>query len=156
MTLDIVPSVCPHDCPSACSLEMELIDGRQIGRVRGASGQSRLIAAPSRSFLNTSFNNAPSSIAREGRPAALVHPEVLAGLGLGDGGRMRIGNRRGSVVVHARGFGGLQKRVVIVEALWPNHAFEEDIGINLLTSADPGLPRGGAVFHDTSVWLSPA
>jgi hypothetical protein len=26
----------------------------------------------------------------------------------------------------------------------------------LLTSADPGLPRGGAVFHDTSVWLSPA
>jgi hypothetical protein len=44
---------------------------------------------------------------------------------------------------------------VIVEGLWPNHAFEEGIGINLLTSADPGLPRGGAVFHDTSVWLSP-
>jgi hypothetical protein len=46
--------------------------------------------------------------------------------------------------------------VVIVEGLWPNDAFEEGIGINLLTSADPGLPRGGAVFHDTSVWLSPA
>jgi anaerobic selenocysteine-containing dehydrogenase len=116
----------------------------------------RLIAAPSRSFLNTSFNNAPSSIAREGRPTALVHPNVLAGLGIGGGGRMRIGNRRGSVVVHARGFDGLQTRVVIVEGLWPNHAFEEGIGINLLTSADPGLPRGGAVFHDTSVWLSPA
>ena len=116
----------------------------------------RLIAAPSRSFLNTSFNNTPSSIAREGRPTALVHPEVLAGLGLRDGARMRIGNRRGSVVVYARAFGGLQRRVVIVEGLWPNHAFEEGIGINLLTSADPGLPRGGAVFHDTSVWLSPA
>jgi anaerobic selenocysteine-containing dehydrogenase len=116
----------------------------------------RLIAAPSRSFLNTSFNNTPSSTAREGRPSALVHPEVLAGLGLGDGDRMRIGNRRGSVVVHARGFDGLQARVVIVEGLWPNHAFEEGIGINLLTSADPGLPRGGAVFHDTSVWLGPA
>jgi hypothetical protein len=25
-----------------------------------------------------------------------------------------------------------------------------------LTSADPGLPGGGAVFHDTSVWLKPA
>ena len=116
----------------------------------------RLIAAPSRSFLNTSFNNTPSSIAREGRPTELVHPEVLAGLGLGDGDRIRIGNRRGSVVVHARGFDGLQRRVVITEGLWPNHAFEEGIGINLLTSADPGLPRGGAVFHDTSVWLSPA
>jgi anaerobic selenocysteine-containing dehydrogenase len=116
----------------------------------------RLIAAPSRSFLNTSFNNTPSSIAREGRPTALVHPEVLAELGLRDGDRLRVGNRRGSVVVHARGFDGLQTRVVIVEGLWPNHAFEEGIGINLLTSADPGLPRGGAVFHDTSVWLSPA
>ena len=49
----------------------------------------------------------------------------------------------------------MQKRVVIVEGLWPNHAFEEGIGINLLTSADPGLPGGGAVFHDTSVWLRP-
>jgi anaerobic selenocysteine-containing dehydrogenase len=116
----------------------------------------RLIAAPSRSFLNTSFNNTPSSVAREGRPTALVHPTVLAELGLDDGDRLRIGNRRGSVVVHTRGFDGLQPRVVIVEGLWPNHAFEEGIGINLLTSADPGLPRGGAVFHDTSVWLSPA
>jgi anaerobic selenocysteine-containing dehydrogenase len=116
----------------------------------------RLVAAPSRSFLNSTFNNTPSSVAREGRPTALVHPEVLAGLNLGDGDRVRIGNRRGSVVVHARAFDGLQRRVVIVEGLWPNHAFEEGIGINLLTSADPGLPQGGAVFHDTSVWLSPA
>ena len=116
----------------------------------------RLIAAPSRSFLNTSFNNTPSSVAREGRPTALVHPEILAGLGLSDGDRIRIGNQRGSVVVHARAFDGSQTRVVIVEGLWPNDAFEEGIGINLLTSADPGLPRGGAVFHDTSVWLCPA
>jgi anaerobic selenocysteine-containing dehydrogenase len=116
----------------------------------------RLVAAPSRSFLNTTFNNTPSSIAREGRPSALVHPEVLGELGLGDGDRLRIGNRRGSLVVHARAFDGLQRRVVVVEGLWPNQAFEEGVGINLLTSADPGLPRGGAVFHDTAVWLSPA
>jgi anaerobic selenocysteine-containing dehydrogenase len=115
----------------------------------------RLVAAPSRSFLNTSFNNTPSGIAREGRPTALLHPTALAGLGLADGDRLRIGNGKGSVVVHARAFDGLQRRVVIVEGVWPNHAFEEGIGINLLTSADPGLPRGGAVFHDTSVWLLP-
>jgi anaerobic selenocysteine-containing dehydrogenase len=116
----------------------------------------RLIAAPSRSYLNTSFNNTPSSVAREGRPTVLVHPDVLAELRLGDGDRVRIGNRRGSITVYARAFNGLQRRVVIVEGLWPNNAFEEGIGINLLTSADPGLPRGGAVFHDTSVWLSAA
>ena len=40
MPLDIVPSVCPHDCPSACALEVELIDGQRIGRVRGARAQS--------------------------------------------------------------------------------------------------------------------
>jgi anaerobic selenocysteine-containing dehydrogenase len=116
----------------------------------------RLVPAPSRSFLNTSFNNMPSGIAREGRPTALVHPEALAMLGIADGDRIRIGNQKGSVVVHARAAGGMQPRVVIVEGLWPNHAFEEGIGINLLTSADPGLPGGGAVFHDTSVWLRSA
>jgi anaerobic selenocysteine-containing dehydrogenase len=116
----------------------------------------RMVPAPSRSFLNTSFNNTPSGIAREGRPTALVHPEALAGLGIADGDRIRIGNEKGSVVVHARAFDGLQRRVVIVEGVWPNAAFEEGIGINLLTSADPGPPQGGAVYHDTSVWLRPA
>ena len=116
----------------------------------------RLVPAPSRSFLNTSFNNTPSGIAREGRPTALIHPEALEELDIADGARVRIGNEKGSVVVHARAFDGLQKRVVVVEGVWPNAAFEEGVGINLLTSADPGPPQGGAVFHDTSVWLRPA
>jgi anaerobic selenocysteine-containing dehydrogenase len=116
----------------------------------------RMVAAPSRSFLNTSFNNMPSGIAREGRPTARIHPEDLAALGLADGARLRLGNRRGSVVLHARAFDGLQRGVVVVEGLWPNHAFEEGIGINALTSADPGLPNGGAVFHDTAVWARAA
>ena len=29
-------SVCPHDCPSACALDVEIIDEKTIGRVRGA------------------------------------------------------------------------------------------------------------------------
>src|SRR5205085_664391 len=116
----------------------------------------RLIPAPSRSFLNTSFNNTPSSLAREGRPTAMIHPEALAALGLADGDRVRIGNAKGNVVLHARAAEGMLPRVVIAEGLWPNGAFEEGVGINLLTSADPGLPGGGAVFHDTSVWLRPA
>jgi len=116
----------------------------------------RMVPAPSRSFLNTSFNNTPSGVAREGRPSALVHPEALAALGIADGERIRIGNDKGSVVVRAKAFDGLQKRVVIAEGIWPNAAFEEGIGINLLTSADPGPPQGGAVYHDTSVWLRPA
>ena len=33
-------TVCPHDCPSACSLDVEVLDGRSIGRVRGHKEQS--------------------------------------------------------------------------------------------------------------------
>ncbi|HEX4409731.1 MAG TPA: molybdopterin oxidoreductase family protein [Xanthobacteraceae bacterium] len=32
----IAASVCPHDCPSTCALEVEVLDGHTIGRVRGA------------------------------------------------------------------------------------------------------------------------
>jgi anaerobic selenocysteine-containing dehydrogenase len=30
-------SACPHDCPSTCALEVELLDARTIGRIRGAA-----------------------------------------------------------------------------------------------------------------------
>jgi anaerobic selenocysteine-containing dehydrogenase len=33
-------SVCPHDCPSACALEVELLDDNTIGRVRGDKDNS--------------------------------------------------------------------------------------------------------------------
>ena len=32
----IALSACPHDCPSTCALEVEVLDDRTIGRVRGA------------------------------------------------------------------------------------------------------------------------
>ena len=34
----------------------------------------RLATSPSRSFLNTSFNETPSSQAREGAPSVMIHP----------------------------------------------------------------------------------
>jgi anaerobic selenocysteine-containing dehydrogenase len=33
-------SVCPHDCPSACAVEVEVIDGKTIGRVYGSAEQT--------------------------------------------------------------------------------------------------------------------
>src|SRR3546814_2777870 len=32
--------VCPHDCPSTCALEIDLLPEGRIGRVRGAPGNS--------------------------------------------------------------------------------------------------------------------
>jgi len=113
----------------------------------------RLVAAPARQFLNTSFTETPTSRAREQRPRAMIHPRDCAALGLADGGLVRIGNRRAEVVVHVRPFDGVQRGVVVVESIWPNSAFRDGVGINALVSADPAPPRGGAVFHDTAVWL---
>jgi anaerobic selenocysteine-containing dehydrogenase len=116
----------------------------------------RLVAAPARQFLNSTFTETPGSIAREGRPTAMIHPTDCARLGIAEGDRVRLGSRRGTVLLHARPFDGLQPGVVVVESIWPNSAFEEGIGINALTSADAGPPKGGAVFPDTAIWLRKA
>jgi len=66
---------------------------------------------------------------------------------------VRLGSEKGQVTLKAEIFPGLQENTLIVESLWPNHAFKEGVGINALTSADPAGPAGGAVFHDTAVWV---
>jgi anaerobic selenocysteine-containing dehydrogenase len=116
----------------------------------------RMVTAPARQFLNTTFTETSTSREREGRPTVLVHPADATRLGIADGDRVRLGNARGEVVLHARLFDGLQPGVVVAESVWPNAAFEGGIGINALTSDDPAPPIGGAVFHDTAVWLRAA
>jgi anaerobic selenocysteine-containing dehydrogenase len=113
----------------------------------------RLVAAPARTFLNSTFTETPSSLKREQRPTALIHPEDCKALGVAQGDRVRLGNERGEVIVHVAPREGQQSGVVVVEGIWPNRYFENGIGINSLTSAEPGWPNGGAVFHDTAVWI---
>ncbi|MBM3489097.1 MAG: molybdopterin oxidoreductase family protein [Alphaproteobacteria bacterium] len=115
----------------------------------------RLVTAPARSYLNSSFTETPSSRKREGRPQAKIHPEDAARLGIADGQRIRLGNGRGSMVLHAEHFAGLRRGVIVVESIWPNDAFEEGRGINFLTGADAVAPVGGAAFHDNRVWVRP-
>src|ERR1700753_3308641 len=38
--IEIRNSTCPHDCPSACALDIEVIEGSSIGRVHGAKKQT--------------------------------------------------------------------------------------------------------------------
>jgi anaerobic selenocysteine-containing dehydrogenase len=116
----------------------------------------RLVTAPSRSFLNTTFNETPGSIKREGRPEVLIHPEDAGKLGVAGGDRVELGNSRGEVTIHARLFEGIRRGVVIAEGVWPNDAFEKGEGINVLTGADQLAPFGGAAFHDNRVWIRPA
>ncbi|MFO1075484.1 MAG: molybdopterin-dependent oxidoreductase [Geminicoccaceae bacterium] len=115
----------------------------------------RLVAAPARQFLNSSFTEMPTSRKREARPTALLAPEVMAQLGLVEGEQVRLGNERGSVRVHVKARAGQHADTIVVEGIWPNRYWEDGIGINLLLGADPAPPNGGAAIHDTAVWLEP-
>mgnify|MGYP000084153853 CR=1 FL=1 len=116
----------------------------------------RLVAAPARSFLNSTFTESTHGRKREGRPTALIHAEDAARLGVGDGGLVVLGNDQGSITVHARLGTGMQPGVVVIESIWPNADFIGGKGVNTLTSDDPAPPLGGAVFHDTAVWIQAA
>ena len=113
----------------------------------------QLATSPARNFLNSSFTETRSSVKREGRPTVLLHPSDASRAGVTEGARVRLGNTRGTVVVHATLFDGVREGVLVVEGIWPNASFEEGIGINALTGADPIGPVGGAAFHDNRVWL---
>jgi anaerobic selenocysteine-containing dehydrogenase len=116
----------------------------------------RLATSPSRDYLNSSFNEMPTSRARHGKPRVKVHPDDLVALGIADGGRVRMGNERGEITLAAEAFPGVQRGVVIVESIVPNEQFEGGEGINTLTSAVQAAPYGGACFHDNHVWLKAA
>ena len=116
----------------------------------------RLVTAPARQFLNSSFTETPTSKKREGRPTAKIHSATCEELNLEPGSVVRIGNEQASVLLHVEIYDDLQKDVVIVESIWPNGSFLEGVGINALVSSDPACGVGGAVFHDTAVWLEKA
>ena len=113
----------------------------------------RLVAAPARNFLNTSFTETPTSRKREGKPVAMVHADDASRLGIKEGGRVVLGNALGEVVLDVRIVTGQQPGTVVVESIWPNADFAGGMGINVLTSDEPAAPNGGAVFHDTAVWM---
>jgi len=113
----------------------------------------RLATSPSRNFLNSSFNETPTSRTLQGRPEVLIHPEDARAAGVKDGDAVTIGNRRGEVRLHARLFAGVRRGVLISEGVWPNNAFVDGRGINTITGADAIAPYGGAAFHDNRVWL---
>lgn len=116
----------------------------------------RLATSPARSFLNSTFNETPGSLKKEGQPTLMLHPDDAAGLGIAAGDEVVVGNRRGTVHLTAAIFAGLVRGVVIAESIWPNAAHKHGRGINTLTGADSPAPFGGAAFHDNKVWIRKA
>jgi anaerobic selenocysteine-containing dehydrogenase len=116
----------------------------------------RLATSPSRSFLNSSFNETPSSLAREGAPSVMMHPADAAALGIADGEEVTLGNTRGETTLTLRLFDGVRRGVLIAESVHPNKSHIGGRGINVLTGAEAVAPYGGAAFHDNKVWVRKA
>ena len=116
----------------------------------------RLATSPSRSFLNTTFNETPSSQAREGAASVMIHPDDAASLGIADGDAVTLGNLRGETTLVAKLFDGVRRGVLIAESIQPNKSHIGGRGINMLTGAEAVAPVGGAAFHDNKVWVKKA
>jgi anaerobic selenocysteine-containing dehydrogenase len=116
----------------------------------------RLATSPSRSFLNTTFNETPSSQAREGKASVMIHPMDAASLDIADGDAVTLGNTRGETTLIATLFEGVRRGVLIAESVHPNKNHIGGRGINMLTGAEAVAPIGGAAFHDNKVWIRKA
>ena len=114
----------------------------------------RMVAAPSREFLNSTFSETPTSRFKQRRPELRIHPDDAAALGLAADDVAVLANDLAEVQIHVRPFDGVQRGVVVVEGVWPNVDFLGGVGVNALISAEPGKPAGGAAFHDTAISIS--
>ena len=134
----------------------DMPDHWRVNEAADAAHPFKLATSPARSFLNSTFNQAPTSIEREGRPNLRIHADDARALRIEDGDILRIGNARGDLRLHAKICDRTPRGLVISEGLWPNDAFLDKRGINTLTSDAAAAPFGGAAFHDARVWVKRA
>lgn len=147
-----VPAGRRHDWGIAASMP-QLPDHWDVNEKTDEAHPFKLATPPARNYLNSSFNETPTSRAREGRPHAKINPADLARLGIAHGEMIHLGNARGAITIEARAFDGVLPGVVIVESIPPNQDFAGEHGINTLTSAERAAPFGGAAFHDNHCWI---
>src|SRR3979490_453743 len=102
------------------------------------------LATPApRRVLHTSFNETPSSIAREGNPSVMMHPEDAAVLGVADGDVVTLGNVRGETHLTVRLFDGQVLGDLVVDLFPPNKAHIGGRGSYPLTGAAAVAPLCG-------------
>jgi len=141
--------------PQAAEGMPQLPDQWQVTDEATSEKPFRLVTAPARWFLNSTFTELEISRKRLSKPRVKLHPQDCQEQGLSSGQVVRLGNDRGEVELEVEPFGGMQTGVAVVESIWPNGAFRNGHGINTLTSAEAAAPNGGAVYHDTAVWVRP-
>ncbi len=113
----------------------------------------KLVTAPAHNFLNSSFTELKTSQKKELKPTIKIHPKDLISLKCKCNDIVEIGNKRGKIRIYAESFEGLLPGTTIIEGIWPNEFFIDNLGVNALVGSDSPEPAGGAVFHDVAIWI---
>ena len=113
----------------------------------------RLMTPPARNFLNTTFNNTPTSLKREQKPTLIIHPDDAEKQNIIDDMTVTIGNTLGQIDLNAKLSDGAKPGVLVAEGIWSNASHSDQKGINQLVSSEIAAPNGGVVYHDNGVWL---
>ena len=135
------------------SILPKLPDHMELIESANATHPFRLVTSPAHNYLNTSFTETQTSIEKEHRPTIKLCSQDVSDLQLKEGDKVKVGNKRGEIIVHLEIAENQQSKVAVIEGIWPNRAFENGIGVNTLIGADAGPPNGGGVFHDAAVWI---
>ena len=93
-----------------------------------------MISPPARNFLNSTFVNVVSLRATEGEPMLDLHPDDAAARGIVDGGRVRVFNDRGSLLLKARVTDRARRGLVVALSIWWKKLAPDGCNVNELTS----------------------
>lgn len=140
-------SICPHDPPSICVLDVELMTDDLYSL--------KLEPSSARTFRNTTLAETKTSRKCEIVPGDKIKSEVMAMLAIGDGARIRVADERGEIVLIAARLHGSQRGAVVVDGIHHNRAFATGEGITTLTRSHRAAPYGGSAFHDSHVRIKP-
>jgi anaerobic selenocysteine-containing dehydrogenase len=115
-----------------------------------------MISPPARNFLNSTFVNVTSLRPAEGEPTLEIHPSDAQPRGIGDGGRVRVFNDRGSFTLAARVTERARPGCVVALSIWWKKLARDGRNANELTS--PALTDIGRAptFYDCLVEVEPS
>lgn len=113
------------------------------------------ISPPAHSFLNSTFVNVSRFLLREDQPVLWIHPQDATSRQIEDGGRVRVHNLYGEVVLTARVTDAIVPGAVLAPGVWWSKLSPDGRNINRITPPDETDMGAGACFYDAIVWVEP-
>ncbi len=111
----------------------------------------QLLTPPTRSLLNSTFNELPELRELAGPPCILIHPREARARGIASGDLVRVFNRRGEVCLQARVSRQVPPGLTVIEGIYWSEYMPGGKGVNQLTSQDTADIGGSCAFHCNAV-----